>query len=151
MLKKTVIIFGVFDSIHDGHREFISQAKDKGGELVAIVARDKDVLELKGKLPKHNEVRRLEEVLSIDAVGSAFLGDEERGTYSLLKQIKPDIIFLGYDQTDLFNDIKKKIEEKVLPSVELIFGKPHNPETLHSSILNSFPISDIGKINGSTG
>ena len=63
MINKTVVIFGVFDGIHDGHSSFIKDAKKQGNHLVAIVARDSMVLELKGKSPKYNEVDRINNLL----------------------------------------------------------------------------------------
>lgn len=136
MALKTVVIFGTFDGIHDGHREFIREAKKQGDRLVAIVARDKIVKELKKLIPIRDEIDRLSAVLSIDDIDLALLGDLEQGTYNVLKEINPDIIFLGYDQQDLHNDIFKKIENGGLPKIELIFGKPYQPELFKSSILN---------------
>ena len=59
MPNKKVVIFGVFDGIHEGHLAFIKEAKKQGNNLVAIVARDEMVQKLKGKIPKYNEVERI--------------------------------------------------------------------------------------------
>ena len=136
MALKTVVIFGTFDGIHKGHLEFIRQARKQGDRLVVIIARDNVVKELKKKIPAHNEMERLDTVLNIEEIDQVFLGDSERGTYKTLKEINPDIIFLGYDQQDLHNDIFKKIESDNLPKMELLFGKPYQPELFKSSILN---------------
>jgi len=136
MVLKTVLIFGTFDGIHEGHREFIREAKKQGDRLVAIIARDKVVHELKGITPLRDEIERLSTVLNIEDIDSSFLGDLEHGVYNVLKEINPDIIFLGYDQQDLHNDIFEKIKNGSLPKMELIFGKPHQPELFKSSIFN---------------
>ncbi len=136
MALKTVVIFGTFDNIHDGHREFIKQARKQGERLVAIIARDNAIKELKQKAPINDELDRLNTVLEIESIDLVFLGDQEQGVYNILKEINPDIIFFGYDQQDLHNDICQKIENGSLPKIELIFGKPHQPELFHSSILN---------------
>lgn len=62
----TVLIFGTFDIFHKGHINFIKQARacgdsnstSKSTALIAVIARDKTVLEIKGKLPKNNENKR---------------------------------------------------------------------------------------------
>ena len=54
MTNKKVVIFGVFDIVHDGHLAFIREAKSHGDILIAIVARDNIVFNIKNKLPKLN-------------------------------------------------------------------------------------------------
>jgi FAD synthetase len=136
MELKKVVIFGVFDGIHEGHRRFIKQAIKQGEKLVVIVARDKTVQKLKNKIPINNEIDRLNTISNLEEIDLAFLGDGEQGVYSILKEINPDIIYLGYDQKDLHSDLKEKIESGFLPQIELIFGEAYQPELFHSSILN---------------
>jgi FAD synthetase len=139
MNTKTVAIFGVFDGIHEGHREFIKQAKKHGDQLVAIVARDSTVKKLKGKIPLHTEADRIKMLLDVPEIDLVLLGDVEEGTYKTLKEANPQVVFLGYDQHTLSDSIKKALENGVLSNIELIFGTPHKPETFHSSILNTNP------------
>ena len=136
MINKTVVIFGVFDGIHDGHSSFIKDAKKQGNHLVAIVARDSVVKELKGQLPENNEVERINALLKVPDIDLVLLGDIELGTYNILKEVKPDIVYLGYDQKELFENINKMIKNGNLSKMEVVCGKPHNPEIFHSSILN---------------
>ena len=136
MHHKTVTIFGVFDGIHEGHRVFISDAKTKGDKLVAVVARDSVVEKMKGKLPLRNEVDRIKNLLEVPEIDQVFLGDLDEGTYNILKEIKPDVIYLGYDQQGLFDSIMDAMENGALPEIELIYGKPHKGDTMHSSIIN---------------
>lgn len=137
MAFKTVVIFGTFDGIHEGHREFIREARKQGEKLVAVIARDKMIEKIKAKLPVQDELERLNNILNINEIDLAFLGDQEQGTYNILKEINPDIIFFGYDQQDLHNDIVEKIKTGFLPKIELIFGQPYRPDLFHSSILNN--------------
>ncbi len=136
MNPRTVLIFGVFDGIHDGHREFIRSAKEQGERVVAVVARDSVVNKLKGKLPLHSEADRIKELLNVPDIDLVFLGDPEEGTYNIVKEIKPNIIYLGYDQQALFDSISIAIKNGVLPQIDLIYGKPHQPEVFKSSIIN---------------
>lgn len=106
-MTRTVIIFGVFDGVHEGHLDFIHQAKKEGDQLVAIVARDEVVEKLKGKRPINDEAMRIKALLDVDDVDLVYLGDKNEGTYNIVKEVKPSIIYLGYDQTDLSEDLKK--------------------------------------------
>lgn len=136
MTNKTVVIFGVFDGVHDGHLSFIKDAKKQGNHLVAIVARDDVVKELKGKLPRFNEVERINALLKIKDVDIVLLGDLKIGTYNILREVKPDVIFVGYDQQALYENLNTAIKTGKLPEMKIVCGKPHKPEIFHSSILN---------------
>ncbi len=137
MINRTVVIFGVFDGIHDGHSSFIKDAKKQGNHLVAVVARDSIVKELKNKLPKNNEEERINNLLKVQEIDIVLLGDPKIGTYNILKEVKPSVVFLGYDQKALYNNLTETIKNGNLPSIEIIIGKPHKPEVFHSSILNN--------------
>jgi len=136
MINKTVVIFGVFDGIHEGHLSFINDAKKQGNHLVAIVARDDMIKELKGKLPKYNEVERINELLKIEEIDLVLLGDAKISTYNILKEVKPGVVFLGYDQDSLHKNLNQTIKNGNLPEMEIICGDPYKPEIFHSSILN---------------
>ncbi len=135
MNSKKILIFGVFDGIHEGHIHFIKEARTHGDNLVAVVARDIVVKELKGELPKETEVGRIEELLKVPEIDLVLLGDAVIGSYNVLKEVNPDIIFLGYDQSELLKDLKSKIKTGNLNEIEIIVGVAHMPDELHSSIL----------------
>lgn len=138
MNSKKILIFGVFDGIHEGHLFLINEAKKNGGSLVAIVTRDSMVEKMKDKLPKYNEVERINALLEIPEIDRVLLGDVDMGTYNVLKEVAPDIVFLGYDQSNLMNDLNLKIKEGYLNNIEILQGSPHKADTHHSSILNKF-------------
>ena len=133
---KKGVVFGVFDCLHDGHRDFLRQASELADECVVIVARDSAVLALKNKKPQESEEARLRNVRAVAGVADAVLGDVEQGTYDVLKKLQPDVILLGYDQDWLERDLKEKIASGALSAVPLVRLKAYKPEQLHSSILN---------------
>ncbi len=137
MKSRTVIIFGVFDGIHDGHREFIKEAKAQGEHLVAIVARDSMVEKLKGKIPIYTEASRIESLLQVPEIDRVLLGDLDEGSYNTLKEVNPSLLFLGYDQASLLSNIKKAIKKEIIKNVEIKIGTPYKPDTHHSSLLNT--------------
>ena len=95
------IAFGTFDNLHPGHLSYLSQAGVFGDELIVVVARDANVLKGKGRLPQENEeVRRQkveEAVKELGLKGRVILGNKI-DRWQLLRELRPDIICLGYDQ-----------------------------------------------------
>jgi FAD synthetase len=132
---KTVAIFGVFDGIHEGHRAFIKGARAHGDRLVGIVARDSVVEKLKGRAPDNREADRIKMLLEVPEIDIVYLGDIEEGTYKMLREVHPSVVYLGYDQTDLYEDLKKSIKSGTLPEMELLVGEAHKPEEFHSSLI----------------
>lgn len=91
------MVFGTFDIFHAGHLYMFTKAKEYGDKLIAVVGRDINVEKLKGIEPMHNENERLEIIKHIDLVDLARLGDK-KDVYKVIKEEKPDVIALGYDQ-----------------------------------------------------
>jgi len=129
-----VVIFGIFDGIHDGHRSLFAQAKKHGEELVVIVGRDSASLRLKGKKPKNPEETRRDLVSKEKDVDLAVLGDEEHSTYKVLEEVNPDVICLGYDQANLAEDLKQWMQ-KIGKKIPLHWLDAHHPEKYHNSAL----------------
>ena len=97
--EKRVVVFGIFDGVHDGHRDFFRQAREYGDELIVIVGRDKISELLKKKIPKYSETERVDLAAKEELVDSAVLGDEKLSTYSVLSSVNPEVICFGYDQS----------------------------------------------------
>ena len=95
--KKIVLAGGVFDIIHPGHIHTLNAAKALGGVLIVAVATDKTAEKMKKRSPLHNQELRRELVTSLSMVDKAIVGHED-DIFQTVKEIKPDIIVLGYDQ-----------------------------------------------------
>ena len=95
--KKTVLAGGVFDIIHPGHIHTLNAAKALGDVLVVAIATDKTAQKMKKRQPLHNQKLRHELVSCLSMVDSAVIGHEE-DIFETVKEVKPDIIVLGYDQ-----------------------------------------------------
>ena len=95
--KKIVLAGGVFDIIHPGHIHTLNAAKALGGILVVAIATDKTAKKMKKRSPLHNQELRRELVSSLSMVDKAIVGHED-DIFQTVKEVKPDIIVLGYDQ-----------------------------------------------------
>ena len=95
--KKIVLAGGVFDIIHPGHIHTLNAAKALGGVLVVAVATDKTAEKMKKRSPLHNQELRRELVSYLSMVDKAIVGHED-DIFQTVKEVKPDIIVLGYDQ-----------------------------------------------------
>ncbi len=95
--KKTILAGGVFDIIHPGHIHTLNAAKALGGILVVAIATDKTAEKMKKRSPLHNQELRRELVSCLSMVDKAIVGHED-DIFQTVKEVKPNIIVLGYDQ-----------------------------------------------------
>ncbi len=117
MKRKTVLATGAFDLLHYGHLDFLEEAKRAGGKnarLVVIVARDKTVEARKGKRPVVPEDQRRALVEALKPVDDAILGFEDMNYEAVIERLEPDIIAVGYDQSDIKRSVEEIIARKGL-------------------------------------
>lgn len=134
MEHKTVLVFGTFDIFHQGHKNFLRQARRYGIFLIVVVARDKTVKKIKGKLPKKREKVRLGQVRKSGLADEAMLGSLG-DKYAIIKKIKPDIICLGYDQKVYVDNLPGFLFANSLKNVKIKKLKAHRPEVFKSSLI----------------
>jgi len=134
MKRKKVLVFGTFDGLHAGHMNLFRQAKKHGEYLVIVVSRDATVKKVKGHLPKFGEQERVKKVYDHKLVNDAQLGNL-KSYYKKIKEIKPAVICLGYDQVAFIDNLEKEIEKMGL-KIEIISLKPYQPKKYKSSLLN---------------
>jgi len=105
-----VMATGTFDILHLGHIYFLKEAKKLGDTLAVVVATDSTVRKLKHE-PINPEQIRLDLIKELKIVDQAYLG-HEKDIYEILKEIKPDIITLGYDQLHDKKTIEKELKKR---------------------------------------
>ena len=130
---KRVVVFGIFDGVHDGHRDLFGQAKEMGDELIVIVGRDEVAARLKGKKPKYSEAERIRMLKQEPLVDDAILGDRALSVYTVLVRCNPDIVCLGYDQQVLEKDLREWMVERD-KQIKLYRAKPYQEHALHNSL-----------------
>ena len=113
----TVMATGTFDLLHMGHIYYLKEAKKLGDRLVVVVACDDTVRKLKHE-PVTPEQLRLGLIKELQIVDEAYLGKKD-DIYAIVKEIKPDIIALGFDQIHDINHLKKELKKRNL-MVEIV-------------------------------
>jgi FAD synthetase len=104
---------GVFDILHLGHLHYLEESKKLGDELVVVVATDTTVRKRKHE-PITPEKMRCELVASLKPVDRAVLGREGGDIFEIVKDLRPDIITLGYDQPFDQKNLEKELAKRGL-------------------------------------
>ncbi len=108
-----VMATGVFDIIHLGHLHYLEESKKLGDELVVVVATDRTVRSRKHE-PITPEKMRVELVASLKPVDKAVLGKDGGDIFDIVKEIKPDVITIGYDQPFNEKELEKEMAKRGL-------------------------------------
>ncbi len=131
------MVFGTFDGLHPGHINLFTQAKKLATKayLIVSIARDKNVLKIKGKLPRLNEKERMQLVKSKSIVDKVVLSGATDHIPHIVKEY-PDIIALGYDQTEYVKNLKRELKRKGL-DVKIVRLKPYKEKIYKNSLLKN--------------
>lgn len=109
-----VMATGTFDLLHLGHIYYLKEAKKLGDKLVIVVATDATVRKMKHE-PINSEEIRLNLIKELKIVDEAYIGYKD-DIYEIVKEIKPDIIALGFDQVHNENEIKSELKKRKISS-----------------------------------
>ncbi len=131
---RKVLVFGVFDGLHEGHRALFGQAKQHGDHLIVSVAQDEVVKQLKGEFPRLTMDERIGLLNAEPLVDSAVPGDFALGTYSAIEEHRPEVVLLGYDQKALGEDLALTAKQRGW-DLGIVIAEPYEPERYHNSIL----------------
>lgn len=132
----TVMIFGAFDGLHPGHLDFFKQAKKYGDRLIVSVGTDRNVAKIKGRRPLFNQQERLSLVANCRLVDEAVLGSEE-DFYVHIKDLRPDVICLGYDQWAGEDEVRQELDGVGLTKTRVVRLTPYKPGRAKSTILKT--------------
>ncbi|NBV76930.1 Holliday junction resolvase RuvX [bacterium] len=140
-----IMVFGTFDGVHEGHRNFFAQARSLSGNptLIVSVGRDRVVERVKKAAPRLSEDTRLALVRHEPLVDVAVLGDSE-GYLAHIQANKPDILALGYDQAGEFVDALEADLRDARLKVRVVRLEAHKPEMYKSSKLNAKKTVSLG-------
>ena len=133
-IQNKVMAFGTFDIFHEGHKNFLKQARRYGDYLIVVVARDKTVEKVKKRLPQNDENSRLEITKKSGLADKIILGSLEN-KYEVVEKYKPKIICLGYDQETFTKNLREKLKEFNLLDTKIVRLKAYYQEKYKSSKL----------------
>ena len=133
--KTRIMVFGTFDGVHKGHLNLFEQAKNliKNSFLIVSIARDENVLKIKGKTPSLSEKKRMslvKKALPVDKVVLSGLKDH----LPHILEAHPDIIALGYDQKAYVKNLKKDLKNKGI-LVKIVRLKPYKEKIYKNHLL----------------
>lgn len=126
----TGMVFGVFDGLHEGHKYFLRQAIVRCNKLVVVVTVPEVAQALKNHPPQHSFEGRVAMLRKFNPQLEVIAGDKELGSWQVLRDYQPDIIFLGYDQQAIAAELDK--QKKPYVYMDAI-----KPEEYKSTILNN--------------
>lgn len=113
-----VMATGVFDLLHPGHIQYLTEAKKLGDELVVVVARDSTAERFKHR-PIVSQDQRVEMVAALKPVDRAVLGNEG-SIYDILGDVRPDVIALGFDQVHDEAKVREECERRGLTGTRVV-------------------------------
>jgi FAD synthetase len=134
MKRKKVMVFGVFDGVHDGHRALFVQARKHAPYLVAVVTQDHIVQWLKRRLPERPLTDRIDALKAERLVNEVAMGDAVLGAWAVLFAHRPSVIAVGYDQAGLRKNLKEHYH-RFDWKPRILTMKAHRPKTFHSSLM----------------
>lgn len=101
---------GTFDLLHMGHIYYLTEAKKLGDILIVVVATDTTVRKLKHDPITPQDIR-VNLIKQLKIVDEAYLGHED-DMYTIVQEIKPDVIALGFDQVHDETTIQKELKKR---------------------------------------
>ena len=121
-----VLVFGTFDNLHPGHKFLLNEAQQRG-DLWVVIGLDETVKRVKGFYPVQSQEERKHAVEKAFPQAHVLLGDSE-DYFQPIRNIKPGLILLGYDQ-----ELPPGINKDSFPCrVECV--KAYKPEEFKSSL-----------------
>lgn len=124
-----VMGFGTFDGLHPGHLSYLEQLRDLGEEVTIVVARDANVIKIKGRPCRHTENIRLARLIESGLANQVLLG-HPTDFFHWLRELSPHIIGLGYDQR-----ADETLITEHFPAVQIVRLEAFEPEKHKSSII----------------
>jgi cytidyltransferase-like protein len=132
--ENLVMVFGCFDLLHEGHKNFLYQASQHGA-VIAVVTPDSIITKLKKRNPIESQETRLKHVQKCEYVYKATLGDEDLGSYQILQKFSIELICLGYDQQGLYNDLKMRMAREQITEIPVVFLEPYQEHVYHTTLI----------------
>jgi cytidyltransferase-like protein len=122
------MVFGVFDTLHEGHIYFLTEAAEKYDRLIVVVTLPEIVFMLKKRHPKQSLETRMAAITSFNPSFQVVPGDQTLGEWNVIKMHAPDIVFLGHDQHGIATELERL-------GIPFEFIGAYKPEVYKSSLM----------------
>lgn len=109
----TVITFGTFDILHNGHLNLLRRAKELGQKLVVGICTDAATQRKKGRLPVYSEDQRREIVGAIRYVDHVFVASKSKREHIL--EWNANVLVMGSDHGGQYDWLRDTCEVIYLP------------------------------------
>ncbi|MGM5488619.1 MAG: non-canonical purine NTP pyrophosphatase [Nanobdellota archaeon] len=136
--EPVAMVFGCFDCMHPGHTYYFRQAKQHGA-VVAVVARDETIKNVKKQDPHHPEEVRLRHVRAHPDITFAELGSSH-DKYESIRRYRPSTICLGHDQEAFTHGIQEVLKKEQIDA-KILRIQSHRRDRYRSSLLKGRPDS----------
>ena len=135
--QSIVLATGVFDLLHQEHKNFLHKAKQAGDVLIVGLESDHRVRQIKGpNRPINNQTTRHHNLLKLPQVDLAFILPEQfskpKDHQQLISTLKPNILAVSSHSPHL--DKKQQILKQYGGNVKIVHQ--HNPKVSTSKIIN---------------
>ncbi len=87
----TVMTFGSFDLLHEGHLFYLNEAKKLGDHLITIVAHDETIKQRKSQAPTYSQTDRIKAIDEQHIVDIIVAGTS-KNMFQWLDTYKPNIL-----------------------------------------------------------
>ena len=116
--KKTVITYGTYDMLHEGHMNLLKRAKALGDYLIVGVT-DENYDRSRGKLNViQSTKKRVKAIEKLDFVDKVIVEKHKKQKAQDMVKYDVDIFAIGDDWIGTFDYLKKYVEVKYLPRTE---------------------------------
>jgi len=119
-MKNLVLTFGTFDVFHVGHLRLLERAGALGDSLVVGVSTDKLNIEKKGRPPVYHQDERREIIQALKCVDEVFFEESLALKGEYIKQYKADVLVMGDDWQNKFDEFSSICEVVYLPRTPAI-------------------------------
>lgn len=123
-----VLAFGAFDPLHEGHIQFIKQAKALGDHLAVVVAHDSAIAAHKQRSARQSQEERIEAVKDLNIADEVIGGRETANKYHILTEVDFDVIALGYNQAPSEKVLREELNKIGKHHARIVRLEPYKPE-----------------------
>jgi len=126
----TIVCFGAFDGLDEGHKAYLNEARSLGESLLVVLESDRSVLARNGQLPGNGEQLRRERLEAARAADEICISEREN-LLDLLREMRPNIIFLPFYETALARQLEEALSD-ASSKWEVALSKPFPVDTLQN-------------------